>query len=121
MTTPQLPQPKDRVKVEPQPGSRLETLLAELHYWEQDLAAAKARGAEADKAVRAELQALRAADDQPDVYEVAAHPNGAHPAYSFFWTPPTWILDGKKLKEEDPSKWVEYAKPKNGFWTLREK
>lgn len=119
MTTPPVPQPKERVKVEPPPGSRLETLLCELHLAEQEEVAAKARAEEADKAVRAELQAIRAADNQPDVYDVAGHPSGAYPPYSFYWTPATWILDGKRLKETEPAKWVEYAKPKKGFWTLK--
>lgn len=110
---------KVRVKVEPAPGSRLETLLTELRIASGRLDEVKGRFEELHGAVKAELQALRDASSQPDAYDVPAHPKGAYPAASLTYTPPSWQLDGKALKDADPKTWVQYARERRGFWTFK--
>lgn len=118
--TPQ-PPAKVRLRVDPVPGSRLETLLTELRLAKEAEAAAKDRATTAQDAVEAELHALRSPDSQPDAFDIPAHPKGAYPACSYSWVPEGWSLDSKALRAAEPAKWVQYAKKRAGYWTLKVK
>lgn len=82
MTTPQ-PRPKKRLKVEPEPGGRLEQLLVENKRAHDEQEAAGEREDEYKQAVKNWLTGLFPdGAGLPDAFDITADPHGRYPAYT---------------------------------------
>lgn len=113
--------PRVRKKVEPEPGSRLHGLLSLEADLSREEAAAKSRLKEVRDGIRAELQREFDPDQMPDVIEVPADARGAFGRYSLTWYPPGWVIDSERMKSEDPQAYVNWVKPRKGYWKLEGK
>lgn len=105
---------KAPVSVTPEPGSRLESLLAEYDVAKARADEAAARLKTITDGIKAETlaQELNAVDDRFDI----TSPYLAAPLRLSYVE--SWRLDAKRMKAEDPAMYVTYA-VKGGSWQLR--
>lgn len=120
---PQVPeqQPKRRVrkKVDPHSGDRLALLLTEYH---RAKTLAESAGAEAEEYKSLIIAALEiSADEETDVFDIAADPMGGYPAFTYRYTPEGWGVDTKRMASEEPETYVKFAKRRQGYWTFEAK
>lgn len=107
-------------KVDPPSDSKLATLLTEYAKAKEQAEAYSKQAGELQSQIR-QLLFDQAGDDVPDSFSIPADPHGGYPAFSMYYTPPSWSLDSKSLKSNDPETWVQYAKEKRGYWTFKER
>ena len=105
-------EPRQRLPVTVAPGSRLEDLMARYDMLKAEYEEAKARWEELTGAIKAEGTA---ASPGATAMTLAGPPG--MPALSLTYVE-SWRLDSKRLKEEDPRTYVQYAK-KTAHWELR--
>ncbi len=123
MSETQIPQdrPKVRVKVEPQPGSRLETLMTEHEAILAQSTELNEKEKSLREAIATELQAPYDPETLPDAIEIPAHPLRMYRAWTYKFVPGGWVLDSKRMQEENPELYVEYAKRRKGYWAFQPK
>jgi hypothetical protein len=107
---------KKRLKIEPQPGTRLELLMAEHDRAKVEADAAKEKEDELKAAIQGELSALADPDSLPDAFDIPADPAGRWEAYSYRWVNGGWRIDSKAMQEQDPVTYVKWAKKSKGHW-----
>jgi hypothetical protein len=121
VTAPEPSKPKKRLKVEPEPGGRLEQFLIANKKAHDAASEAGEQESEAKAAIKAFLLSLfdgREAE-LPDAFDVAADPHGRYPGYTMSLKG-GWRLDTTRFKEDKPETYVEYAVPVKPSWELRE-
>lgn len=118
-----VPQPKikTRVKVEPDPASRLAYLLSQLPELETQKRESEEKLKECKKAIQQEVAAFTAANglDVPDVFDLPADPYGAHPAYTLSARPGALHVDTEALKAQDKDTYDKWAVRGDPYWELR--
>lgn len=118
MTSPK-PQ-KRRLKVDPDPGGRLEQLL--IQNKESHDSAVSAGEAESDlkAAIKAFfLNLFPGGEGLPDAFDIAADPHGRYPAYTMTLKGGSH-LDTERMKAEAMATYESYLKPSKPSWELRE-
>lgn len=128
MTMPPLPdsstateQPKIKVrrKLEPEEGSQLSLLFAQL----PELEARKKDAEEALTAHKKKIQQAIAAtienpEDLPDQFDIPADPFGSYPAYTLAARQGAWRLDAEAMKNQEPDTYKRWAKQGQPYWEL---
>lgn len=119
---PEVPRPKRRLKVEPEPGGQLEQFLIANKRAHDDAEEAKERESEYKQAVKKFLLGLFPDPaDLPDAFDIAADPHGRYPAYTMTLKGVgSFRLNTDALKSTEPEKYVQYAVPVTPTWELRE-
>lgn len=113
----QTPQPEangSRLRIVPEPGSRLEQLLC-MHD------ALKARAKEAKDQVEACVKAIEneIATAHPGVPAFDIQGSAHWPALRMTWAPGAWRVDSKTMKKKDPVTYVRWAVQGDAHWELR--
>ena len=106
MSTPPIP------RITPEPGSRLDDLLAEFAALKPQLDELTTRLDTVKAGIKAELAAAAPGHQQVDTTSEAL----AQPLRLSYVE--SWRLDAKRMKSEDPATYVRYA-VKGGRWELR--
>lgn len=118
----EVPVPRKRLKVEPEPGGRLEQLLIENKRAHDDMEEAKEREAETKLAIKKFLLDLfEKPEDMPDAFDIAGDAHGRYPGYSLTHKGVgAYRLNMDAFKAGEPMTYVQYAVPVTPTWELRE-
>lgn len=111
---------KRRLKVEPDPGSRLEQLLVQNKQAHDEAEVAKEREDETKAAIKAYLLSLFPdGSGLPDAFDIAADPHGRYPGYSMSLRGGL-RFDSKRFGAEVPGLYEQYKVEITPSWELRE-
>lgn len=107
------PSPQTAALVKPETGSRLEQ-LAEAYQEAKDKAdEIDKRLTEIKDAIKVELTKAEPGSENITLWTpVLAKPLRLH------FVGPSWYVDSKRMKREDPATYVKWAKEKAGYWKL---
>lgn len=104
---------KPATLVKPKTGSRLELLAAAYRDAAKAADEANKRLTEIKDAIKVELSLA-----QPDSEDIRLWSPVLEKPLHFHYIPPSWYVDSKRMKKEDPVTYVKWAKEKAGYWKL---